>query len=127
MMRYRIRRAADGGQAADVGPREGFTIARVSYPPDWLARGGAVPGHDVVAYDPPRPPPPPPPARWRVDYLTLLDRLPDANAEAVAAFVEGQPAKRRERIRQQGVWSDDQALRARLAQAGEDPDRVLAL
>jgi hypothetical protein len=122
-MRYRIRR--DTVQIADLAPGEPFRIDRTDYPGDWLARGGAVPGHDVLAYDPP-PPPPAPPARWTVGWLTLLERLGDGEAAALAAFVDALPVKAREAIRARGARSDDPALRAEISRLGADPDQALA-
>lgn len=122
--RYKIKQ--NGVEVLDIAEREPFRLGRNSFPNNWLSVGGALPeGYTAESYDATRTPKPPP-TRWRVDYITMLDRMSDANADAVATYVEGLNAKLRERIRAEGVWSDNQTIRDRLTQAGEDPDVILA-
>lgn len=129
IIRYKIK--LNGVEVLDLGDNEAFRLDRSSFPNNWLSLGGALPtGYTAESYDatpaPPAPPPPaPPPTRWQVGYVNMLDRMTDANANSVAAYVEGLNAKQRERIRREGVWSDNQTIRDRLTQAGEDPDVIL--
>ena len=83
---------------------------------------GAV-GYTAESYTVPLPPLP---TRWRLDYVTVLDRLSDADADAVASFIEGKPAKVRERLRHCVIWSDNAVVRTWLTSRGYDPDVVLA-
>lgn len=121
-MRYRIKNTA-GAEVLDLAEREAFRFEGVHYPADWLARGGTVPDHTAETYEPP---PPPEPTEWRVALPTFLDRLSDADADSVMTFIEGRPAKVRERLRLRGIPNDNVTVRDWLTTNGYDPDVVLA-
>lgn len=105
-------------------------------PPGWIAAAAtdAIPGYVIEAYEPAPPPPPPAPTSWSVSWLTFLDRLSDANANAARAFVNGLDAKISERVKREGIPVDTVApsgtetqLRTWLTNNGEDPDAILAV
>lgn len=102
---------------AHVAERGGFAVEKPSAPwPHWMIDMDA----QTISIDVP------PPEPRQVDYVTFLDRLSDADAEAVVSFVDGLPAKRRAHLQHRGLWSDDQPVRDWLTARGYDPDAVLA-
>lgn len=121
-MRNRIKNTA-GDTVLDLAERQAFRLDGIHYPGDWLQRGGTVPDHTVESYEPP---PPPPPTEWSVPLPTFLDRLSDADANAVMTMIEGRPAKLRERLRLRGIPNDQAQVRDWLTTNGYDPDVVLA-
>ena len=122
--RYRIKRVFDGTEIMDLGASEPFQLEDTKYPGNWISSGGDLPVEYTI--EPYTVPPPAPPTRWQIDYVTFLDRLSDADADLVATFIEGKPAKVRERLRYRGIWSDDTQVRAWLTGRSYDPDVVLA-
>ena len=70
---------------------------------------------------------PPVPVRWMVPWLTFLDLLPDATANAARTMVDGLNAKIGERIKRDGVPNDQAGVRTWLIAQGEDPDIILAM
>ncbi len=119
--RYKIKQG--GTEIMDLAAREAFELDGIKYPSNWLEHNGLLPGHTIEPYTVPVPPPP---TRWRVNYITFLDRLSDADAELVTTFIASQSAKVREKIRFRGIWSDDVDVRTWLTGKGYDPDVVLA-
>jgi hypothetical protein len=65
------------------------------------------------------------PAQYLVPWLTFLDRLSDANADAALTFMSTLNAKQSERIKARGVPNDHGGIRNWLTNQAEDPDIIL--
>ncbi len=60
-----------------------------------------------------------------VPYVTILERLPDAAAEAFIAWVDSQPPKQRELYKYGGIPSDNTGARGIITGRGLNPTEIL--
>ena len=110
--RYRIKLGVT--EVMDLGPRQSFKFQGVSYPGDWMVRGGTVPGHTIEPYDATPPPPPDP-----VPTATGVQMLYEAEARGQLATLLTaltEPERAKLYARRQIIAGDDvaEALRNRL-------------
>jgi hypothetical protein len=128
-------------QVWQVG-EDGYLVGAVTAEPDPLTPGAWLIPRGCVTVEPPAIPEgrrarwtgegwvlePAQPTRWRVLRSTLVQRLTDAEAEALEALVAALPAKARARWQAvRWIWSDDAEVLAAASTLGWTAERVAEL